>query len=226
MNRREFVVSTVVGMVGLSHVSRVAAGQAKPVTPDLAALADGKGLKLFNRVASRLADGARTGVRLNEAPGDGVAFIPGIDFANGTIELDIRGKDVAQQSFVGVAFHGIDGAALDAIYFRPFNFRATDPVSRSHAVQYHSLPVYTWQKLRSEQPGKYEQAVNPVPDPNAWFRARIVVASPKVSVFVGEAQDPSLAVNLLSDRTRGLVGLWVGNNSGGDFANLTISPAP
>jgi hypothetical protein len=47
MNRREFVVSAVVGMIPLPHVSRVA-GQAKPVTPDLAALADRKGLKLFN----------------------------------------------------------------------------------------------------------------------------------------------------------------------------------
>ena len=46
-----------------------------------------------------------------------------------------------------------------------------------------------------------------------------------MSVFVGEAKDPSLTVNLLSDRQQGLVGLWVGNNSGGDFANLTISPA-
>jgi hypothetical protein len=224
MNRREFVVSSVVGMVGLSHVSRVA-GQTKPVTLDLGALAESKGLKVFNRVASRLADGARTGVRLSEAPGDGVAFLPGIDFANGTIEVDIRGKDVAQQSFVGVAFQGIDGAAFDGVYFRPFNFRSTDPLSRSHAVQYHSPPVYTWQKLRSEQPGKYEQAVNPVPDPNAWFRARIVVASPKVSVFVGEAKDPSLTVNVLSDRQQGLVGLWVGNNSGGDFANLIVSSA-
>jgi len=32
-------------------------------------------------------------------------------------------------------------------------------------------------------------------------------------------------VNLLNDRKKGLVGLWVGNNSGGDFANLTIIPA-
>jgi len=66
--------------------------------------------------------------------------------------------------------------------------------------------------------------VNPVPDPNAWFRARVVVASPKLSVFVGDAKDPCLAVNPLNDRRTGLVGLWVGNNSGGDFANLTIIP--
>jgi hypothetical protein len=224
MNRRAFVVSTFAGVVGLSKVFRVA-GQAKTITPDLGALADKNGLKVFNRGATRLVDGARTGVRLSEAPGDGVAFLPGIEFANGTIEIDIRGKDVAQQSFLGVAFHGMDGAVYDGIYFRPFNFRAAAPVNRSHAVQYHSLPVYTWQKLRTDQPGKYEQAVNPVPDPNAWFRARVVIASPKVSVFVADAKDPCLVVNQLSDRKKGLVGLWVGNNSGGAFANLTIIPA-
>jgi hypothetical protein len=223
MNRREFVVSTFGGVAALSEVPRVA-GQVKAITPDLGALADSKSLKLFNRAASRLADGARKGVRLSEATGEGVAFLPGIEFANGIVELDVRGKDVAQQSFVGVAFHGLDAAAYDAIYFRPFNFRATDPASRSHAVQYHSLPLYTWQKLRTDQPGKYEQAVNPVPDPNAWFHARIVIASLGASVFVGEGKDPCLMVRLLNGRKKGLIGLWVGNNSGGDFANLTITP--
>lgn len=225
MNRREFVVSTLAGVVGLSEVAHLA-GQAKTITPDLGALADSKRLTLFNRAATRLVDGARTGVRLSEAAGEGIAFVPGIDFGNGTIAFDVRGKDLAQQSFVGVAFHGVDATAYDAVYFRPFNFRAADPVGRSHAVQYHSLPVYTWQKLRSDQPGKYEQAVNPVPDPNAWFHARVVVADPKVSVFVGDAKDPCLVVNLLSERKTGLVGLWVGNNSGGDFANFTISSTP
>jgi hypothetical protein len=215
------VVSTLAGVAGLASVSPEA-GQAKTITPDLGVLADGRGLKLFNRGASRLVDGARKGVRLNEAPGEGVAFLPGSEFASGTIELDVRGKDVAQRSFVGVSFHGVDAAAYDAIYFRPFNFRAADPVSRSHAIQYHSLPVYTWEKLRADQPGKYERAVNPVPDPNAWFHARIVVANQSVSVFVADAKDPCLMVKLLNDRKTGLVGLWVGNNSGGDFANLAI----
>ena len=224
MNRREFVASTFVGLVSLSESARVAS-QGKMIAPDLAALADGKRLTLVNRTAIRLVDGGRTGVRLSAAAGDGMALLPGIELANGTIELDIRGKDVAQQSFVGVAFHGLDGSAFDAVYFRPFNFNAADAVSRSHAVQYHSLPTYTWDKLRTEQPGKYEQPVNPVPDPNAWFRARLVIANPRVSVFVADAKTPCLAVELLNGRNTGSVGLWVGNNSGGDFANLTITPA-
>jgi len=127
MNRREFVVSTLGGVVGLSERSRVA-GQARAITPDLGALADAKSLTLTNRSASRLIDSARNGVRVSEGPGEGVGFLPGIEFANGVIEFDVRGKDLAQQSFVGVAFHGVDATSYDAIYFRPFNFKATDPV--------------------------------------------------------------------------------------------------
>ena len=183
-----------------------------------------KDVQVFNRSVSGLSDGTRRGLHLSESPGDGVAYLRGVEFSNGTIECDIKGKDVQGQSFVGIAFHGVDGTTYDAIYLRPFNFKTTDPARHSHAVQYISHPTYTWQKLRAERPGVFEQPVSPAPDPNAWFHVRVVVASPKVSVFVGDAKEPSLVVEQLSDRTRGLVGLWVGNNSGGDFANLNIVP--
>ncbi len=224
MKRRDFVISTFAYAVALSSASRILC-QTKALQPDLAQLAESKRLKVFNRNVSRLNDAAKKGVRLSESQAMGLAYLEGIEFSNGAIECDLRGKDVQGQSFVGVAFHGLDGNAYDAIYFRPFNFRAEDSEKRSHAVQYISHPTYTWQKLRAEQPGKYEQAVNPVPDPNAWFRVRVVVASPKVSVFVKDATEPGLVVNQLSDRKKGLVGLWVGNNSAGDFANFKIVPA-
>ena len=183
-----------------------------------------KDVQVFNRSVSALSDGTRKGVRLNEQPGEGVAYLKGIEFSNGTIEFDVRGKDVQGQSFVGVAFHGLDSTTYDAIYLRPFNFRTEDPARHSHAVQYVSQPAYPWQRLRTERPGVFEQPVSPPPDPNAWFHVRVVVASPKVSVFVGDAKQPSLVVTQLSDRTTGLVGLWVGNGSGGDFADLKIIP--
>jgi hypothetical protein len=224
MNRRDFVVAGLAGVIGLLERSRMTA-QTKAITPDLGALAEAKRLTHVNRAVTSLVDGARRGVRLSAAPGESPAILPGIELGNGTIELDIRGRDVAQQSFVGVAFHVVDGTTYDSIYFRPFNFKAADPVSRGHGVQYVSEPTYTWQKLRTEQPGRFEQAVNPVPDPNGWFRARIVVASPQVRVLIADAKDPCLVVNLLNERRSGHVGLWVGNNSGGDFANLTVTPA-
>jgi hypothetical protein len=224
MNRRGFVISTVACAVEVSTASKIF-GQEKTMVPDLAALAGGKGLTVFNRTATAVTDGARKGIHLDGIPGDGVAYVTGVEFADGTIELDVKGKDLPQQSFVGVAFHGVDGTTYDAIYFRPFNFKAEDPARRIRAVQYIAHPTQTWQKLRTETPGKYEQPVNPVPDPNAWFHARVVVAHPKVSVFVGEAKEPSLVVTQLSDRKKGWVGPWVGNNSAGDFANLKLVPA-
>lgn len=200
---------------GLCAASRVS-GQGITLDP--------KRLQVFNRAATSFTDGSRTGVRLSAAADNGVAWLRGVELGNGTIELDIRGKDVPQQSFVGVAFHGADDSTYDAVYFRPFNFRTDDSVRRSHAVEYVSHPTYPWQKLRAEHPGEYEKSVTPVPDPNGWFHVRVVVASPKVSVYVADATEPSLVVTQLSRRRRGRVGLWVGNGSDGDFANLKIVP--
>jgi hypothetical protein len=224
MNRREFVISTFGCAVALSAGTRVGA-QKKALEPDLGSLADGKGVNHSNRTITRLTDGARKGVRLSEAEGEWPVYLSGIEFTNGTIELDIKGRDVQGASFVGVAFHGVDGKTYDGIYFRPFNFRTDDPARVLRAVQYISHPTHPWQKLRADTPGKYEKPVKPVPDPNGWFHARVVVASPKVSVFVDDGKEPALVVDQLSDRKKGSVGIWVGNGSGGDFANLKITPA-
>ncbi len=182
--------------------------------------------KVSNREMQPIAEGTWRGLRLDAKPGDGVAWWPDVQFGNGTIELEILGKNVPQQSFVGVAFHGQDEKTFDAIYFRPFNFKATDPTARSHAVQYVSHPVYTWNKLRSEHPGQYEHAIAPVPEPDAWFHARVVLAYPSVRVYVNDGAEPTLDVKQISERKSGWVGVWVGNNSDGAFANLLIRSAP
>ena len=48
-------------------------------------------------------------MRLSEADVEGPAYLPDIDFANGTLELEMKGKEVQGGSFVGVAFHGVYG---------------------------------------------------------------------------------------------------------------------
>jgi hypothetical protein len=214
-------------IVGLSvlAISAVASGtQHNSAQPDLSKLLVGNTWKIHNRTATAINEPGKMGVRFDEREGDGIAWIPGVKFSEGTIECDIRGKNVLQRSFVGIAFHGVDEKVFDAIYFRPFNFKSEDAVRRTHAVQYISHPAHTWSKLRSEFPLKYEQPVRPVPEPEDWFHARIVVAKGKVSVFVNDATEPSLVVEKLNARTEGMIGFWVGTNSGGDFANLKITP--
>jgi 3-keto-disaccharide hydrolase len=191
-------------------------------TADLRGMVERKEIEVFNRSLSLVKDDSRAGVHLDEKEGDGVAWLKGIQFSNGTLEFDVKGKDLQGQSFVGLAFHGLDNKTYDAIYLRPFNFKAEDKARKSHCVQYISHPLYTWNKLREESPGKYEQPIEPAPDPNSWVHVRVVVASPKISVFINDNGQPSLTVDKLSQRTNGSVGFWVGNGSGGDFANLKI----
>jgi predicted transcriptional regulator YdeE len=213
-------------LVAASLVWRMPAwSQEKRIEPDLAKLVSGKEAKVVNRAVTTLEKEGRPGVRFDERGGNGVGWWPDLQFTDGTLEFDVRGKDAFQKSFVGVAFHGLDEKSYDVVYFRPFNFRATDPARRNHAVQYVALPAYDWQKLRNEHPDKFEQPVAPAPDPDDWFHVRVVVAHPKVSVFVNNAMEPCLTVEQLSDRKRGWVGFWVGNGSGGEFANLKITPS-
>ena len=151
----------------------------------------------------------------------GIVWLKGVNFSNGVIEIDLRGKDVLQRSFIGIAFHGVDTVTYDAIYFRPFNFQSPDPVRKIHAVQYISEPDFPWHRLRDEKNGVYEKAVNPAPSPNDWFHALIEVKDSQITVYVNNAATPSLTVNKLNTRKEGMIGIW---NEGlnGDFANLVI----
>lgn len=181
---------------------------------------------IHNRTLVVLMETNRSIFRLDAGRGDGVAWWPDMNFTNGTVEFEVRGTNAFQKSFVGVAFHGIEEKTYDAVYFRPFNFESTEPLRRSHGVQYIAHPTNTWDKLRDAHPSRYEHEVSPAPDPDGWIHVRIVVNHPTVRVFVGRSAEPSLEVNQLSDRQHGWIGLWVGNGSAGDFSNLKITAAP
>jgi hypothetical protein len=182
-------------------------------------------LRVVNRKGTRISDRIG-GVRLSSASGNGVAWIEGSDFRTGTIEVDIRGQESLQQSFVGVAFHRKSDDSYEAVYLRPFNFRAEDPARRQHAVQYISLPGYDWPRLREDFPEQFENPVDPSLEPTGWVRLRVAVDAHKLQIFVGSVTQPTLEVRKLGELDGGQVGLWVGNASGGDFANLVITPRP
>lgn len=194
---------------------------------DLTAVGTGSRWKAAGRTTSVGEVKGKRALIVGEGPGVGLVWLDGYHFANGVIELDILGRSApVQGSFVGVAFRVVDATTHDAVYFRPFNFRATDSAARAHAVQYVSHPDWPWNRLRQEHPGQYERAIVPAPNGDEWFHARIVVQRPTIRVFVNGASEPSLVVNELSNRTNGAVGVWVGEGSGGAFANLTVRHTP
>jgi hypothetical protein len=87
---------------------------------------------------------------------DTFAFVPGLDFHDGTIEVDVAGSLLPSalpgaRGFIGVAFRiggESEGFAYEGLYIRPTNGRAEDQVRRNHSTQYFSYPGFDFERLR------------------------------------------------------------------------------
>ena len=143
-------------------------------------------------------------------------------FTEGTIDIDLRGKNKFLQSFLGIIFHAEDTTTYDVLFFRPFNFKHADTSRHGWSVTYNSMPQYSWQVLRKTYPRVYENKVNPVPNPDDWFHATIVIKGTDLKVYVNHAAQPSLEVQLLNGRRDGKLGLF-SDGLKSDFANLVIT---
>ena len=162
-------------------------------------------------------------VEMNAAEGDGLGILKGTAFETGTIEVELLGENNPGKSFIGIAFNIEDEDNYEAIYFRPFNFLATEQTRKEHMVQYIHHPNDTWYSLREERSGEFEKEIPVPPDPDLWFRARIEVSRKSVSVFVNDLDEAVLTVDRLDFPKKKKIGLWVGNGSSGRFKNLILS---
>ena len=190
---------------------------------DLHKLANTNGIEVYNRSLGLINEESHLSISLSKDLGEGIAWIKGVEFSEGIIEFVVRGENVKQHSFVGLAFHARDNDTFDAIYLRPFQFLEPDKVLRSHGIQYISLPDFTWRILREKFPDKYEHEVIPAPDPNDWVHVRITIKGSVITTYINGNPEPSLVVEKLTALTIGGVGFYVADTSGGDFANLTIT---
>lgn len=190
---------------------------------DLHRLYNKKKIDVFNRDITLIHEKGFAGIQLNPAYGEGVAWIKGLDFENGIIEFDVRGKNEKQRSFVGIAFHSNNDTTFDAIYLRPFQFLEKNEELRKRGIQYISLPAFTWRKLRENSPGKYESELNTTADPDGWVHLKVVIVGTTVSAYINRAQKPSLVVEKITGQMSGRIGFYVADVSGGDFANLVIT---
>jgi hypothetical protein len=161
------------------------------------------------------------------ADGDMFAILRGLDFADGTIEVDVAGAPRAgsapnMRGFIGVAFHvQPDGAHFDMFYLRPVNARADDQLVRNHTTQYVSGPDYNWPRLRQESPGVYESYVDV--ETGAWTHLKITVKGKQARLYVNHAAQPCLIVNdLKSGGTPGRVALWAHVTTEAYFSHLKV----
>jgi hypothetical protein len=142
--------------------------QEKALAPDLAQIKDGKIWSVINADCQTAMEDGKRVVRLKpkgkaHTPSDiGLALVEGLDFTEGTLEIDLKGKGKVERTFIGVGFKVVDGKTFEAVYFRPFNFMRKEEPFRSRAVQYVAWPDHTCEKLREGNPGIYESAIKPI----------------------------------------------------------------
>lgn len=161
-------------------------------------------------------------IELNAAEGSGLALLKDVDFESGSIEIDLLGENNPGKCFIGIAFNIEDSETYEAVYFRPFNFVATEQIRKDHMVQYICHPEHTWYSLREKRTGEFEDELPEPPDPDDWFRARIKVTEENVKVFLYGEEKPVLKVERLNKTSSNKIGLWCGHGSSGRYRNLVI----
>ena len=217
---RVFLITIIVSNLSLIFYSRETIAQ-KTENINLFDLQN-KDIHVINREAVYVDTLDKKYLSLSRDKEVGLIWLPVEEFQNGTIEIIMRGINEFQRSFIGIAFHGSNDSTYDAVYCRPFNFFAEDSIRRIRSIQYISHPKYTWEKLRTEQNGVFEKEIINSPDPDDWFKMTLIIDGKIIKAFINSNETPSLVVEKLGDRTSGKLGIFVADNSGGDFERIEI----
>jgi len=192
-------------------------------------------LQVLNGTVAKARYQGREAVKLTIAKGkedsdeDMMAIVPGTDFQDGTLEVDVSGApragaEPSAKGFIGLAFRVKDGESFELLYIRPVNGRLQNQAMRNHSTQYVSAPNFGWRKLREESPWVYESYTDL--EPGKWTHLKIVVAGEKAQLYVNGAKQPTLIVNdLKHGKSRGAVALWSHCTTEAYFTNLKVTPA-
>ncbi|HOF19743.1 MAG TPA: hypothetical protein PLO24_00675 [Bacteroidales bacterium] len=224
MKIKEIFRIAMAGIILLA-VTPDTAGQTFSVTFDLHDMCRKNQITTYNRQTDCFTENGTKIIRLSGNNGYGIAWIRGMEFADGIIEVDIRAGSEIQHFAAGLAFHGLGSDTLDAVYLRR-SVSPEDKKTGSHRLFYTSLPAPASEESNNHFLILYKKAFSPRPDAKGWIHLRISVQGDQISAFAGRNDDPFLVVERQGRRTGGRIGFWTGDMSGGDFANLRISTGP
>lgn len=214
---RSFALDSLQGL----EIKSVSETNSKPVTPKVA-------LTTYNgRRALRIITDDSTAGPNGITGGQSLAIVNGVDFKDGTIEVDLvgmprEGSNSESRGFVGIAFR-VQGNAekFENIYLRFTNGRSGDQLRRNHSTQYTSFPDFPWARLRQEHPGVYESYVDI--EEKTWTNIKVIVSGSKAQLYVNGASQSCLLVDDLKlGESHGGVALWTGSDTESYFSNLRI----
>jgi hypothetical protein len=150
-----------------------------------------------------------------------------LDFTDGTVELDVAsviasGAPAYARGFIGVAFRVESADRFESVYLRPANSRCDDQVRRNHTIQYAAYPDFTFDRLRTEAPEKYESYADVALE--EWIHLEVQVQGSGMKLFINNATHPALIVNDLKHgaNARGGIGLWIESGTIGYFADVRV----
>lgn len=172
-----------------------------------------------NRVMTIERDESGEFIRLGKSMVGSAILLSVDDFKHGKIEALVRGKDIFQGSFAGLAFHAQSDSIFDLVYCRPFNFQTSDSLRRIHMIQYAFFPKLDWQVLRVKHNGIYEKGIASPPKADEWFKLTLDVDEKQVKAYINDSNTPTLVVEKLNQISTGKVGIF-GLNA--DFKSIKI----
>jgi hypothetical protein len=144
----------------------------------------------------------------------GIAFVKGLHFQDGTIEVDMAGNQNSR--FFGITFRVQSADEYEVIFFRP------SQSGNNQAVQYTpSFKGATLWQIFHDQFGGGAMAKIPR---NEWIHVKLEVKGRSARLFLNNAAEPTMVIpDLKMGDSHGSIGFW-GHLGGGYFANLVYTP--
>src|SRR4030067_1242463 len=99
-------MNTLKSIISFSFIflSQILIAQENAIIPDLTKIVTGEGWQVINREAKIIEENGQQIIQFKATNQQGgVAWLEDLEFTNGVIEVDIKGKNVKGGSFVGVA---------------------------------------------------------------------------------------------------------------------------
>src|SRR5262249_44056219 len=158
---------------------------------------------LVNRAASSVEYRNKQAVSFDSRPGAGLAWVGGLRFSVGKIDLNIA----AAPQDVGIAFHVQNEREFEAICFHVGNEAQKEGASQRVVVQYLST--------EPDRNANHEAQFDlPYGQSGEWFKVRISISKEVIAVFISGGNIPTLIVDTSGrGAVYGSVGLWIGPGS-------------
>jgi hypothetical protein len=158
---------------------------------------------LFDRAASSVEYRNQQAVRFDSRSGSGLAWVEGLRFSVGKIDLNIA----AAPQDVGIAFHVQNEREFEAVCFHIGNEAQDEGASQRVVVRYLSTSPDRNANHEAQFDLPYSQS-------GEWFKVRISISKEVIAVFISGGNIPTLSVDTSGrGAVYGSVGLWIGPGS-------------